>query len=158
MSHKGYLSRIAKWNWLHKDYVLSMLSPDKDERLKRYCQFVSKEDEEEINAVFEKKRGPSNLGSEGLVNLIKEKFHLRKVDDEVPRSRESAPVSDRIKKAVCEHYRIDKGELLRSRRGLFNEPGNVAIYLTRRMRGDSLQQIGDLLNNVLFLPCRRKIA
>ena len=28
-----------------------------------------------------------------------------------------------------------------SRRGVFNEPRNVAIYLMRRVRGDSLNQI-----------------
>ena len=30
-----------------------------------------------------------------------------------------------------------------SKRGLFNEPRNVAIYLIRRLRGESLKQIGE---------------
>jgi chromosomal replication initiation ATPase DnaA len=29
-----------------------------------------------------------------------------------------------------------------SQRGVFNEPRNMAIYLTRQLRGDSLNQIG----------------
>ena len=49
----------------------------------------------------------------------------------------------RIKKTVCELYGMDEADLLRSRRGVFNEPRNVAIYLTRRLRGDSLSEIGD---------------
>jgi chromosomal replication initiation ATPase DnaA len=40
-------------------------------------------------------------------------------------------------------YRINDTELLLSRRGVFNEPRNVAIYLMRRVRGDSLRQIGE---------------
>jgi chromosomal replication initiation ATPase DnaA len=47
-----------------------------------------------------------------------------------------------IKKKVCDMYGIDKAELLRSRRGVNNEPRNVAIYLTRYLRGDSLEVIG----------------
>jgi chromosomal replication initiation ATPase DnaA len=54
-----------------------------------------------------------------------------------------APDADRIKKIVCQSYNIDESELLRSRRGVINEPRNVAIYLTRRLTGDRLMQIAD---------------
>ena len=40
-------------------------------------------------------------------------------------------------------YRISEAELLVSRRGVSNEPRNVAIYLMRRVRGDSLRQIAE---------------
>ena len=50
---------------------------------------------------------------------------------------------ERIKEMVCELYGIDEADLLRSRRGVLNEPRNVAVYLTRRLRGDSLKVIGD---------------
>jgi len=142
-SHKGYLSSAEKWDWLHKEYVLSMLSKSKEDRLKRYRQFVSIEDPEEISKVFGGKKWPWLLGSERFVNSIKEKFFSRKVDDDVPESRELAPETDRIKKAVCEFYRIKEGTLQLSRRGVFNEPRNVAIFLTRRLRNDSLKQIGE---------------
>jgi len=33
-------------------------------------------------------------------------------------------------------------DLIKSKRGRFNESRNVAIYLTRRLRHDSLQEIG----------------
>ncbi|MDY6951758.1 MAG: helix-turn-helix domain-containing protein, partial [Thermodesulfobacteriota bacterium] len=35
-----------------------------------------------------------------------------------------------------------RDELYRSRRGQFNEPRNVAILLTRKLRRDSLKEIG----------------
>jgi len=142
-SHKGYLSSAAKWNWLHKEYVLSMFSKKEAERVRRYRRFVSMEDAQEISKVFEGKKWPWLLGSEPFVNSIKEKFFPQKTDDEVPQSRELALGTDQIKKAVCELYRINEIELLLSRRGIFNEPRNVAVYLTRRLRGDSLKQIGE---------------
>ena len=44
---------------------------------------------------------------------------------------------------MCEYYRVQENELMQSRRGFFHEPRNVAIYLTRRLRGDGLKQIGE---------------
>jgi hypothetical protein len=44
--------------------------------------------------------------------------------------------------AVCNFYNVSRDELYRSRRGQFNEPGNVAIFLTRKLRRDSLKEIG----------------
>ena len=35
-------------------------------------------------------------------------------------------------------------DLIRSRRGYFNEPRNVAIYLMRRLRGDTLKVVGEV--------------
>ena len=142
-SHRGYLSRTQRWNWLHKEYVLSMFSENKAERVRRYGRFVAMADKEELSKVYEGKKWPSVLGPEGFVNTIKEEFFSRKIDDEVPESRQLAPDPDWIKKTVCEFYGIDKTDLIRSRRGVFNEPRNVAIYLSRRLRGDSLREIGD---------------
>jgi len=142
-SHTGYVSKSKKWDWLHKEYVLSMFSRRKAQRLTSYREFVSMNDEEEITKVYEGKRWPSVLGSEGFVNEIKERFFSQKADDEIPQSRELAPASDRIKRAVCKFYRVDEGQLLRSRRGAFNEPRNVAIYLCRQLRKDSLKRIGE---------------
>ena len=120
-----------------------MFSEHKAERLQSYREFVAMEDSEEITAVFDKKRWPSVLGSEDFVNSIRERFFLQKADDEVPQSKELAPEPGQIKRAVCQSYRINEAELLVSRRGVFNEPRNVAIYLTRRLRGDRLRQIAE---------------
>jgi len=65
------------------------------------------------------------------------------LDDEVPQSKELAPDIDRIKKMICQTYHIKEDDLLQSKRGVFNEPRNVAIYLTRQLTGDSLKRIGE---------------
>ena len=41
---------------------------------------------------------------------------------------------------------VDESELLKSRRGRFNEPRSIAIYLSRVLRKDSLMDIGSEFN------------
>ena len=53
-----------------------------------------------------------------------------------------APEVDSIINAVCKFYNVSRDELHRSRRGRFNEPRNVAIFLNRKLRRDSLKEIG----------------
>lgn len=144
-SHRGYLSRAEKWNWLHKGFVLSMLSNKKREQLKSYRQFISAEDDKvkEISKLLERKKWPSILGTAKFIDKIKIRFFHEKSNDEIPQSKELAPTPAQIKTAVCKYYRISNDELLISRRGVFNEPRNVAIYLSRRLSGDSLNQIGE---------------
>jgi chromosomal replication initiation ATPase DnaA len=47
---------------------------------------------------------------------------------------------------VCEHYGVSFNELLITRRGIFNEPRNVAVYLLRHIRGENLNDIGERFN------------
>jgi len=144
-SHKGYLSRAKKWDWLHKDLVLSMLSKIKYEQVNSYRQFISAEDDKvnEISRLLERKKWPSMLGTASFIDKVKIRFFSEKANDEIPQSKELAPTPAQIQAEVCRHYRINNDELLVSKRGVFNEPRNVAIYLTRRLSGDSLNQIGE---------------
>jgi putative transposase len=141
-SHRGYLSNAENGGWLYKEFILSMFSGKKGERQRAYGRFVSTEDEKEILEIFEKNKWPSVLGSKGFVHGIKERFFSDKTDEEELQSKELAPEVGQIQKAVEEFYQISQKELLSSRRGIFNEPRNMAIYLTRQLRGDTLKQIG----------------
>ncbi len=47
---------------------------------------------------------------------------------------------------MCEHYGISLNELLITRRGILNEPRNIAVYLLRQIRGEKLNKIGELFN------------
>jgi REP element-mobilizing transposase RayT len=141
-SHRAYLSKAKKWNWLYKDFVFSMLSKNKGDDLKNYLELLAIVERNDVSEVLDKKKWPAIIGSLDFVNKVKEKFFSEKIDDEVPQSRELAPDPYQIQKIVCKYYGIDREKLLLSRRGIFNEPRNIAIYLTRRFRGDSLKQIG----------------
>ncbi|MCK4795461.1 MAG: transposase [Desulfobacteraceae bacterium] len=141
-SHHGYLSSAKKWSWLHKDFIMSMLTGEPDKGFEAYCEFVVQEDSEEISRLFDKKKLPAILGREKFVNWVKITFFEDKVHSQVPESVQLAPEVESIKKAVCLNYGIEKSHLLQSERGVSNEPRNVAIYLTRVLRRDGLIIIG----------------
>ena len=141
-SHKAYLSGAKKWDWLHKKYILSLFSTNTGESIREYKQFVSKEIPKEINQILARKKLPAIIGSEGFVDKIKKVFFSEKKHEEIPESRYLAPDIYKIIKEVCRFYNVSKDSLFSSRRGFFNEPRNVAIYLTRRLRGDTLKEVG----------------
>ena len=141
-SHKGYISRANKWDWLSKDFVLSMLTMNKRQQRRAYRQFVAKENTEEIVRVFEGKRLPSLLGSDRFIDWVKDRFFKEKDHEEVPDSRGLAPDREKIKETVSRFYQVNQDDLLKSKRGVFNEPRNVAIYLSRLLRGDRLNELG----------------
>jgi REP element-mobilizing transposase RayT len=141
-SHKGYLSVAKRWNWLYKEFIFSLLTQTRKEWVKRYRQFVAVEDEDDIAGVIEGKRWPSILGSESFIDWVKGKYYDLKMDEEVPQAKELAPEPEVIIKTVCNYYGVDREDLCKSRRGMFNEPKSAAIYLMRQLRRDTLQEIG----------------
>ena len=64
----------------------------------------------------------------------------------MPESKNISPDAEMIKEEVCRRYGVAMDELYRSRRGISNEPRNVAIYLLRTLRGDNLEEIGRYFN------------
>ena len=87
---------------------------------------------------------PTVIGSKSFVDKIKGLFFADKKHEEVPESRYLAPDIEEIIEAVCKFYNVNKDVLFSSRRGLFNEPRNVAIYLIRRLRGGTLKEAGKI--------------
>ena len=145
-SHKGYVSNAKKWNWLHKNFILAMFSKDGSESMKRYRKFVSQESPEEISIVFESVRLPPILGSDRFIKWVKKHFFNDKYNREIPESKSLAPSIEEIKSAICKFYSIDEKKLLISKRGSVNEPRNIALYLARRLKGDSLDAIAKAFN------------
>lgn len=142
-SHKGYLSQHPKWKWLHKDVVMEMLVGKPEERVKAYWNYVTMEDDRRLIKILSKNRWPAVLGSEKFINGIKGKYFQKKADGEVPQSKELAPEMGAIIGIVSEYYQVKREDLVHSRRGYFNEARNVAMYLSRRLRGDRLKEIGN---------------
>lgn len=140
-SHRGYLSAAKRWDWLYKEFPLSLFTRDLKESRREYRKFMGEDEGEEISQIFQKKRLPSILGKEEFVCWVKTRFFERKVHIEVPDSKLLAPDKERIQELVCRIYGITKGELVKSKRGTSNEPRGVAIYLTRMIRSDGLMDI-----------------
>lgn len=142
-SHKGYLSTSKKWDWLHRDFILSILCSEKSARQKTYKSFMALEDSEDIEKLFERKKWPVvALAGEKFVKKLKGKYFREKTDSQVPESRNLAPALQSIKKEVCLYYGADGSELLKSRRGWSNEPRGMAICLCRMLRKDGLVRLG----------------
>jgi hypothetical protein len=138
----GYISRAQKWDWLHKEFILSIISSDPVEQIKAYKNFVRLDDSKKIKQVFEDSSWPPFLGGKQFLGWIKETFFEKKREKEVPESAQLAPDLSLIKTVVCEYYKIQEPSIQRSRRGVSNEPRDVAIYLTRLLRKEGLREIG----------------
>ena len=146
ISHKGYVSNAKKWDWLYKDFILSMLTPHRSEQIMRYKQFTAQPDSEEILQIFDKKIMPSVLGRERFIEWIKEIFFNTKTDKEVPESKSLTPDMTRMKETVCRIYEIEEKDLIVAKRETENEVRNVAIYLMRYLRCEPLLTIGSQFN------------
>ena len=120
-SHKAYISKSDKWEWLHKNFILNMFSEDSKSQVATYERFVSKEEPEEIIKNYSKTNMPSIMGSEKFIKRVKSKFSKKKKASEIPESRKLCPEVDDIKRAVCRHYEIREAAPNKSRRGVENE-------------------------------------
>ncbi len=142
-SHKGYLSGSVKWSWINKEAVFSLLSRDSATRLTEYRKFVNEEDSEEMVSFYSQKKLPSSMGSLEFIDWVKESFSELLFKGEIPETKKLAPDMEKIKQIVCKAYKIDIHNLGGIRRGKWNEPRDVAIFLARRLRRDSLREIGE---------------
>jgi len=141
-SHKGYISTAKKWEWLHKDILLAMLSDKKSRRKAAYIDFVSQGEPEEIERFYSLKNLPSILGSDSFKEWIKDKFAHLQLKEEIPDSRELAPLPENIISLVCDYFRVPTEQVTISRRGVENLARDVAIYLVRQHSQDTLVNIG----------------
>ena len=100
------------------------------------------ENDEDIERIFSLKKLPAILGSSEFIQTINERFFAAKVSTEVPESKMLTPISiESIKAAVTAYYGVEDADLFAVRRGITNEPRNVAVYLARTLRGENLQEI-----------------
>ena len=141
-SDRVYRSGSQQWPWLDRSFVLSALGEESGSHVRAYRQFLSESDSDELSSLFSRMRIPSVLGSKDFINRLKARFGNLRDNPEIPESRVFSPGIDLIKMAVCEEYGVDESDLLRSRRGTTNEARNVAIYLSRRLSGETLVRIG----------------
>ncbi|MFQ5688528.1 MAG: hypothetical protein ACE5GV_17925 [Candidatus Scalindua sp.] len=118
------------------------MTDDKSKQLREYKEFIGEEDLAEIVGIFSKKNSPSILGTEKFENWVKEKYSALLFKEEIPESKALIPGKKEIKLAICGAYKVDIASLYGIRRGVANEPRNVAIYLTRFLRCDTLKEIG----------------
>ena len=143
-SHRMYISRGSEVNWLHKEFVLSMLEADKQKRRQAYIDFMKKEEEAEmLNRLYDKGKLPLLLGRKEFIDDIRRKYQDKTKIKDTPQVRELFQEKSKVEKAVSSAYQVKVEDLKKSRRGNYNEARNVAIYLMRKHTGASLSDIGN---------------
>jgi len=140
-SHKGYMTESKKWNWLYKDFILAMVSSEKNDPRAAYMRFIARKDNEKTLKVFNSRKLPSYLGGKKFTEWVKETFFARKEHIEIPESTSLAPDIQKIRDIVCTFYGVSDEHLNTSKRGVFNESRHAAIYLTRVLRNEGLETI-----------------
>jgi REP-associated tyrosine transposase len=145
-SHKAYLSVAKKWDWLHKKFILELLTREKKSQFRTYRRFVSVDDDKELEEIMASKRWPSLLGPKEFIDWAKATYQEIKDRDEIPQARDLYLDADQIIFTVCDHYNVARADLFTSKRGTFNEPRCTAIYLIRKFRHDTLRDIGKTFN------------
>lgn len=144
-SHHGYAADHKMWHWLHREPLLKMFSDARAKAFAEYCDFVCREESEEIQHFFSLKNLPSILGSEHFINIIKEKFGFLQKNPELS-NRQVLSVDGRtVIQAVCAVCDIDKVQLLKVRRGVANVPKDLAMYVLRVHSQKTLKEIGAVL-------------
>ncbi|GAB4345951.1 MAG: hypothetical protein Kow0089_23130 [Desulfobulbaceae bacterium] len=143
-SHHGYISRAKKWDWLYKEFPLSMVSTSKNKQRSAYLDFVGEGGSEEIERFYKRKNLPSILGTDTFKEHLKDRFDDLIGNREIPGTRELVPSAGKIIDSVCAHFGITEKELMKSRRGRENLPRDLAIFLVRRHTRKTLAEVGDL--------------
>ncbi len=141
-SHQGYVSIAGKWDWLHKNHILSMLTKNRKDWLRAYKNWVSVEEPDEVSRKINGEKWPVCLGPQSFIDRIKEEYGREKINKNIPSSRELLPDRNRILGVVYGIYDTTEPESRKIARGKTNEARNVAIYLTRMLRRDTLKKIG----------------
>jgi chromosomal replication initiation ATPase DnaA len=98
--------------------------------------------DEDFVRVFERQNLPSMLGSKEFMSRVKDRFFKKKINKEIPASKGLAPDRDRITSEVSRYCQTKPSELTAVRRGIENEPRDVAVYLIRTLRAEPLMKIG----------------
>lgn len=145
-SHNAYLSAAKRWDWLSKAFIYSLLTENRQRGIYHYRKFMAAGGGEAMAAVLDTKKWPSVIGSKDFQDWVKGKYYTLKHHEDVPESKKLAPSVELINQIVCDFYEIEPDGLYKSQRGVFNEPRNSAIYLVRKMRHDTLKEIGDQFN------------
>ncbi|MFQ5846829.1 MAG: helix-turn-helix domain-containing protein [Candidatus Methylomirabilales bacterium] len=146
-SHRAYLERGSSPDWLTKEEVLGRLGARGGQAVRNYRAFLQAGVLEQIKRVYGQKKAPAMLGTEAFKerarNLVSKK---RRGDYELAEAK-ALPfrrTATEVLEAVKENYGVRRKALVGVRRGQWNEPRDVAIYLCRKECGLPLREIAAL--------------
>ena len=99
---------------------------------------MNEDNKERIIWFLESKKLPAFIGSENFAEWLKKKYYKPGSSKEIIETKSKTPATNEIIQVVCTYLDVEQDEILISRRDIFNEPGNIAIYLVRKLRREPL--------------------
>jgi hypothetical protein len=143
-SHWNYLGKGKSIEGLVVDEVLKRFHTKRKVARDLYKGYIQEGIDEQTERLYERGNLPSIYGDESFREAIQGKIRKMRKEDEIPEMKRErgTPGIKEVEERVCEVYGVERKELKRKRRGYWNEPRNVAIYLSRSVGGVKLTEIG----------------
>lgn len=157
-SHHAYLSSAKKWDWLYKTEILNILERRKTQQRAAYKEFVAQDIPEEIESFYSGKRLSSLLGSNDFIERVKLRFGKSQFEQELTTTTDLSISADQILEVVATGYGIKKSELITSKRGENNFPRDLAMYLIKHYRMDTLKTIAGYFGAIHYSTVSNGIA
>lgn len=138
-SYPPYCSKQSNWDWLQRDFILSQISKKLGKAIRGYRDYVQRGMTEKQEDPLKKAVASTVMGSKEFTEWVRDKWIKHRVDREVPalRAIDKRPEISSIKGA-CE--RVFRGDSLETRR--------MALYLSHRISGLSLKDVGEYFDGV----------
>jgi hypothetical protein len=138
-SYSSYCSKKSSWDWLQRDFILSQVSKKLRKAIRGYRDYVQRGMTQKQEDPLKKAVASTVIGSEEFTEWVREKWIKQRVDREVPALKAigKKPEISFIKRA-CE--RVFRQDSLESRR--------MAIYLSHRISGLSLSEVGEYFGGI----------
>lgn len=152
-SHRTYLERRPSLNWLNRDEVFGRFGARWDQAVDRYTEFIHEGIPSHIEGFYAERKAPVILGGQRFKAWVRAQFSEKgRADYEISQAKVSPlrPEAGQVIDAVKRSYRVGTAMLTRVRRGQWNEPRDVAIYLCRKQCGLSLKEIGAELGITVY--------
>jgi len=148
-SNRYYLGKGTKPEWLSISKILNLFSENTKLQRSLYKEFITDKIPEEILKFYAKKRLLPILGDISFVEWAKKAFVKQKAEDyEIPEANKktSGPTVEHVLNSIVSYYKIEEKVLKYKRRGVWNEPRKVAMYLCRQMCGLPLNEIQNIFS------------
>jgi hypothetical protein len=139
-SYSDYVGIGRGWAWLQKGFILSQISSEERRAQRGYERYVKEGLNQKVQHPLEKVVGSTVLGSEGFIEWVRERWIGKKdISRDVPAVRRLAQWPD-LSTILRQAEKVFGSETAESRR--------VALYLSHRLSGVSLREIGKFFGGI----------
>lgn len=139
-SHMAYVEREKRWEWLEREFILGQLSSNESRARRRYRAFIKEGMVTSLEDPLREVVASTVLGSERFIEGVRERF-IKKAT-----SHRDLPALKRLS------FWPDVSLIVRESERVFGEgtatSRSVALYLSHRLSGLSLGEIGEYFGGI----------